>query len=339
MALQTRRPTGKPPWPIALIAGMPKAGKTHAAAEASASPLIDRTFWFTFGEPAADEFGAMEGARFEIVQYDGTHRGLYNAMVEASKEPMDPAKPHMWVEDSGSRLWTHLSDEAQLVANRRWAKKNGGKDLPDDGIRVPMDLWNVAKSRWNNILSLMNAHQGPVIITSRMEKVALVDNRGEPTREKDWKIQSEKNLPFEVDLVVEMHARGENYLTGVRSLRYKATEARTKLPNDFKMHDLWVKLGMADQPAGKREFVGATAEQSLAADDLIIARRHEMLEQIKEACKIARVESATVANRWMSQHHHPIQETTDLGSLAVVLADLREYIESKRAEQPEDQVA
>ena len=35
MALKTRKPTGKPPWPILLLAGRPKAGKSYAAAAAT----------------------------------------------------------------------------------------------------------------------------------------------------------------------------------------------------------------------------------------------------------------------------------------------------------------
>ena len=37
MTLITRKPTGKPPWPIMLIAGVEKSGKTYSAAQASAS--------------------------------------------------------------------------------------------------------------------------------------------------------------------------------------------------------------------------------------------------------------------------------------------------------------
>jgi hypothetical protein len=315
---------------------MPKAGKSTAAAMASASPLIDRTFWFTFGEPKPNELGLVEGARFEIVKYDGTYRGLITAMEEAAAEPMDPAKPHLWIIDSGSRIWQTLSDEGQVTANRRWAKKNASKDLPDDGIRVPMDLWNVAKSRWGHILKLVNDHQGPTIITSRMEKVAVVDNRGEPTKEKIWKVQAEKNLPFEVDAVIELHAVGEAYLTGVRSMRWQQTAGKVRYP-DFTMHDLWTKLGLADQPAGRREFVGATAEESLAADELVIAHRIELIEQIKEAAKIARVTAERIQEKWREEYHHELVETTNLGGLAKLRDELKAF--AKRDEVPMDQVA
>lgn len=336
MALQTRRPTGKPPWPVVLIGGLPKAGKSYAAAEASASPLVDRTFWFTTGEDDPDEYGAIEGARFEIALYDGTYRDLYAKMKEAAAEPMDPAKPHLWVLDSGTKLWTLISDMAQVETNRRWVNKQQKQGrstmIPDEGIRIPMDLWNSAKTRWNAILDLMLSHQGPSIITARMEKVAVIDDRsGEPTKEKIWKVQAEKNLAFEVGAVVEMHARGEVYLTGVRSLRFKPTQERTPYP-DFTMHDLWTKLGLADAPAGARVHVETTGEAALAADDLIVAKRRALLTEMLELAKTRQVTADRLKARWLEEHGHEITVTTDIGSLELFRDDLRAY-------QPEGAVA
>lgn len=326
MALKTRKPTGKPPWPVVLIAGMQKAGKSYAAAQASASPLIDRTFWFTQGEDDPDEYGLIEGARFEIVEYDGTFRDLYLKMKEAAAEPMDPARPHLWVLDSGSKLWELISDMAQVEKNRRWQNKQAkyGKstELPADGLRIDMDLWNIAKSRWKSILELMVAHQGPSIITARLEKTSVIDDRtGEPTKEKVWKVQAEKNLAFDVGAVVEMHARNDVYLTGVRSLRMKLKDARTPFPN-FTVHELWTKLGLAES-VGQRFHTEATGEKSLAADDLIIARRNELFAQLREVARAAGVTPDRVEARWLEDYGHDIRVTTDLGALELMIDDLR----------------
>lgn len=330
MALKTRKPTGKPPWPVALVAGMEKAGKSFAAAEASASPLIDRTFWFSQGEDDPDEYGAIEGARFEIVEYDGTFRDLYLKMKEAAAEPMDPAKPHLWVLDSGTKLWDLISDMAQVEKNRRWEKRQqAGKTvevIPGEGLRVDFDLWTVARTRWDAILELMSSHQGPSIITARLEKKVVVDERsGEPTKEREWKVLAQKMLPFEVGVVIELHARGEAYLTGVRSLRFQPTQARTPYP-DFTMHDLWTKLGLAEEGAvGPRIHTQVTGEESAAADDLVVARRRELLNQITEVARAARVHTDRIKAKWMEDHGHEITVTTDLGSLELLLDDLRTY--------------
>nr|WP_252860289.1 hypothetical protein [Corynebacterium ulcerans] len=40
----TRKPTGRPSFPIILLAGVEGSGKTWAAVEATGLPLIDRAF-------------------------------------------------------------------------------------------------------------------------------------------------------------------------------------------------------------------------------------------------------------------------------------------------------
>ena len=63
MTLTTRKPTGLPAWPILLIAGVPKAGKSYACAAASASPLVGRTLWVPVGEDDPDELGGDPRSR------------------------------------------------------------------------------------------------------------------------------------------------------------------------------------------------------------------------------------------------------------------------------------
>ena len=71
MTLKTRKPTGAVPWPLVLIEGEEKAGKTWACAEFTASPKVGRCFWIDLGEGAADEYGAIPGADYEVVEHDG----------------------------------------------------------------------------------------------------------------------------------------------------------------------------------------------------------------------------------------------------------------------------
>lgn len=276
MPLQTRRPTGEVAWPMILLAGAEKAGKTFAAAEASASDLVDRTLWFGYGEDDPDEYAAIPGADFEIVGHDGTYRGLRSAMEEALREPQD--KPTLWNLDSGSQLWAWLSDEQQQAANRRRDKKaarsgRGGQPQgdKDDEAQITVDLWNIAKDRWQHILSLCKQHHGPTIITSRLELVNVVEN-GQPTGEKVWKIKAEKNTPYDAGVVIQMRAFGDVYLTGVRSLRIDrpptaesrlgyATPGRGYKPL---IDTLWRNLGLAD---GKVKIAAVTRPGGIAVPD------------------------------------------------------------------------
>lgn len=249
MAIKTRKPTGKPPWPIVLIAGGEKTGKSYSAAQASASSHIGRTFWIGVGEDDPDEYGSLPGADFEIVEHDGTFRGILNALNDAISEPPTDGKPNLVVLDSATRLWELIVDNAQKTANER-RKTSGGADAP-----IGMDLWNKAKNQWNAAMTIMRAHRGPVIITSRFEQVTMMEN-GKPTMNKEWKIKAEKSLPYDVGVVVEMPKRGEVVLTSVRSIRFNAApDAKTPYPN-FTLERLWNDLGVTE-PGGTTDRVHA----------------------------------------------------------------------------------
>lgn len=250
--LRTRKPTGKPPWPMILIAGAEKSGKSYSAAAFSASDLIDRTFWVEIGEGAADQYGALPGARYEIVEHDGTYKGIARAFRAATLQPRGAdGKPHAIVADSMTELWDLLSDEAQLAANRR---KNKGSD---DEAQITMDLWNVAKKRWRRVIDLLREYDGPVILTSRLEQVAVMDAAGKPTAGKTLKVRSEKNLPYEVDAIVQIPAPRQYQLTGVRSVHWTRPPGEAVECPEFTVDWLLRKLGL--------DAVGATSARSYTA--------------------------------------------------------------------------
>jgi hypothetical protein len=247
MTLTTRKPTGLPSWPILLMAGREGTGKSWAAAEASASDLISRTLWVGIGEDAPDEYGIIPGANFEIVEHDGTYRDILRACTEIAALPVPKEGPILFVLDSGSRLWQLLSDMAQAEANARSKRKNSS--FAGDA-QITMDLWNVATARWNHIFDTLRAHRGPSVITARLEQVAVMDDRGQPTTAKQWKVQANKALPFDVAGIVEMQERGDFLVTKMKSARIKLEKPR-QFPN-FTIDALWRSLGLADTQAGPR---------------------------------------------------------------------------------------
>ena len=210
MTVKTRQPTGLPSWPMLLLAGCPKSGKSWSCAAFSASDLIDRTFVIEVGEGAADAYGAMPGARFEIVEHDGSFKDIGTQIKAASAEPTS-GKPHALVIDSMTEIWDLLCAEQQVVANNR-RSKNG------EDATITMDQWNVAKKRWRALVDVLRAHPGPVILTARFEETVVMGADDKPTKDRIWKVRAEKNLPFEVDAIIEMRQPREYLLTGVRSL-------------------------------------------------------------------------------------------------------------------------
>lgn len=252
-ALKTRKPTGLPSWPLVLLAGKEGAGKSWAAAAASASPLLRRTLWVGIGEDDPDEYGIIPGANFDIVEHSGSYDGILGAVRAAAAEPQGE-KPTMIVVDSMSRLWNQITDNAQAVANRR-AK---GRRNPNGDYTISPDLWNVAAGQWKAVMDAVRAHQGPVILTARLEQVMVMEN-GQPTNEKVWKVLGHKSLPFDVGVLIEMHERGHFLMTKTKSARIQI-EKPTPVPG-FTMEALWGRLGIdASSKLGERTHTDAKVD-------------------------------------------------------------------------------
>lgn len=189
-----------------LLAGREKTGKSYAAAAFSASDLIDRTFYIEVGEGSADQYGALRGARYEIVEHDGSWAGILAACQAAVAEPVK-GKPHAIVVDSMTELWGLLTDEQQAIADKR------GKAI------ITMDQWNAAKKRWRKVIDALRANKGPVILTARYEQVTVMKD-GKPTTDKEWKIRAEKDLAYEVDGVITMTEQRKPFVAGLRTVAF-----------------------------------------------------------------------------------------------------------------------
>jgi hypothetical protein len=279
----TRRPTGKPSWPILLIAGAEKAGKSWACAAASGSPLIHRTLWIGIGEDDPDEYGNVPDADFEIVEHDGTYRDLLAAVEWAAAQPAgDDGRPNLIVLDSMSRLWDLLCDMAQDQANARARRKQQNPQsrqtaaTDDTEADIHMDLWNIAKSRWSNVMDALRAHQGPALVTARLDEVTVMVG-GKPTQQKELKVKAEKSLPYDVGGVIQLPERGKAFLTGVRTTRMQIPE-RVPLPG-FTVEKLWRNLGLADTEVGNRTHSGVNAGRGLAPVEDIPAQDRQSTRQ------------------------------------------------------------
>jgi hypothetical protein len=238
MTLTTRKPTGIPPWPIILLAGREKAGKSYGAALATASPLVGRSLWVGIGEDDPDEYGKVPGADFDIVVHDGTYDGILAAVKAASAEPPADDKPTLLIVDSMTKLWDLCVDNAQAIANSR---ASGGRNAAGEKTLTP-DLWNIAKGWWDDVMDAIRSHRGPVVLTARLDEVMVMED-GRPTKAKQWKVQGHKSLPYDVGVVVEMHERGHALITGVRSVSM-ALERAEEVKGGIAVDDLWKRMGL-----------------------------------------------------------------------------------------------
>jgi hypothetical protein len=280
---RTRRPTGKPPWPMILLAGGEKSGKSWAAAEFSASDLIGKTFFIEIGEHYADEYGRLPGVRYEIVEHDGTYRDIKAAVQWAVAQPRIDGKPNCVVFDSATPLWEMLSDEAQRTANRRWRKKNPAAPEPDEEVQVTMDLWNVAKGKFADVMRELYQYDGPTIVTARLEQVAVVGAGGKPTNEKAWKVRAEKNLPFEVDAVIQAREPRKFIATGLRSTRFQLEPGEQMAMPGFTVDGFLRRLGHDEPDATAPRAVTPLrledGPQHAVADAVVRKEQHERAQR------------------------------------------------------------
>ncbi|MFE5777116.1 AAA family ATPase [Brachybacterium sp. NPDC056505] len=264
--MQTRKPTGRAPWPMLLLAGAEKAGKSWAAAEATGSDLIRNAYWLSIGEDDPDEYAQIPGADFQIVEHDGTYKAVLDTVREVAALPQEDGRPDLLIVDSMGRLWSQLSDMAQAEANERAAAKarKYGRNAPEDDVQIGMDLWNRAKGRWGDVLDALRSFPGPVILTARLSVVTVMDAEGKPTKETRDKVEAEKNLPYDVGAVVKLPERGVAILSGVRSTKLQM-ERPTKLQH-FTVANLWEAMGVGADATPERSHAGQPTETPEATE-------------------------------------------------------------------------
>ncbi len=264
MTLETREPTGKPNWPLVVLGGREKSGKTWAALLASASELVDGTFYIGIGEDDPDEYALIPGARFRIVLHNGTYDAILQAIRDVAALPPVDGKPQLMVVDSMTKLWDLIVDNMQAIANQR-AK---GRKTASGDYSISADLWNVAANQWKAVMDAIRDHRGPAILTARLDEVMVMEN-GQPTTQKRWKVQAHKSLVFDAGVLVEMHERGHALITGTKSVRM-SLEKPIEAPG-FTIKDLWERLGItAETEMGERTHASTTSDD--ISPEAVLAR-------------------------------------------------------------------
>lgn len=343
MTVQTRKPTGLPSWPILLLAGREKAGKSWAAVSASASPLVGRTLYIGIGEDDPDEYALIPGADFEIVLHDGTFPGILQAVRDAVAEPPVDGKPTLIILDSATRLWNLIGDNMQAIANRR---AKGRKNAAGD-FTISTDLWNVAAGQWQDVMDALRVHQGPAIVTARLDSVTVMEN-GQPTTAKEWKVQAHKSLVFDATAVIEMRERGQFLITGVKSARVQLD--KPKAFPDFTVDTLWSRLGLSEGTA-VRTHATVRADRSGAEPGAQGQSQGVPAEPVERSAPQVAPAPAAVARAPKKNWLEPInaaksraqlrpiyQEIEAAGDLDVAIADgrsLKDYLWSVRETLPE----
>lgn len=281
----TRKPTGRPAWPLILLAGIEGGGKSWAAVEATGLPTVGRAFYLELGERMADEYGNVPGANFEIVEHNGTFNDLLGAAQWCARQPVEDEKFNILIIDSISAVWELLSDEAQLRANTR----GRGRKNNDGDRQITMDLWNDAKDRYMAFMQVLRTFQGVVIATARLDSINVVVD-GSPTGERQWKPRGHKNLPFDVQVIVQARQPRKWVLTKIASTQFQLpVGGELELP-EFSVGKLLEKMGInAGTTTATYVRPSAASEPALPSDVLATIERLESngdVEGLKQLWKV-----------------------------------------------------
>ncbi|KQP81557.1 hypothetical protein [Aeromicrobium sp. Leaf291] len=233
LKIKSRKPTGQVPYPLLLVEGPEKAGKSLLPVVLSTSERVGMTYWIDLGEGAADEYAALPGAQYEVIEHDGSYRDILEQITavynEAARAAAAGEAPVVIVIDSMSAEWTMLVNWTNDRARR---SKNGVRKLqadPDAEIDPTSNLWNDANKRHARIMDLLMSFPGIAIVTARGKEVAVIGPGGAPIEgRKEWKVEGQKNLAYDATAWIRLSRdpRGAE-LVGVRSLRMQVPEGQT----------------------------------------------------------------------------------------------------------------
>jgi hypothetical protein len=220
--LKVRKPTGRVPWPLILIEGQEKSGKSWACAELSASERVGQTYWIDLGEGAADEYGAVPGARYLVVEHDGTFAqilaGVEAVKAEAARAAAAGEPPVVLVIDSMTAEWELLKGIADAKARQRLAKK-GRQVAPDAEPQISMDLWNEVNGKHRRLMTHLMTFPGVAVMTARGKDVAALDSNGRPVEgSKEYKVEGQKNLAFDATVWLRVAREHAPMVIGARSV-------------------------------------------------------------------------------------------------------------------------
>lgn len=223
MTIKTRKPTGAVPWPLILLEGSEKSGKSWSCAELSGSDRVGQTYWLDLNEGAADEYGAVPGARYLVIDHDGTWPdiiGSVAAVREEARRAADAGEPPVvLVIDSMTAEWDLLKDWAANRARESDTNKQRLQRDPGAEIKVTMNLWNDATSRHRRLMTMLMTFPGIVVMTARGKEVAALDAGGRPIEgSKEYKVEGHKTLAFDASAWVRLSRDHPPFVVGARSV-------------------------------------------------------------------------------------------------------------------------
>jgi len=311
MTLRTRKPTGRPAWPLVLLEGGEKSGKSWLAAELAQSPHIGRTVWIDLGEGSGDEYLDPDDPRHQIVEHNGTYAEIANAITTAKTEAAAALAagkaPTLIVVDSQTLVWELLSTMVDLKARARLARKLKRDVDADETVNIGTDLWNEANTKHRRLMTMLMTWPGIAIITARGKETAAMGKDGKPIEGKrDYKVEGQRNLGFDASIWVRLSRDEAPTIHAIRTkneaFRIRPGVDRPRQVPDFSLEWLlFDKLGYSADMAQVRDLVqpqvtpGDLTEESAPADAPVSPARPPAQTQTASAPSRARELAGQIA--------------------------------------------
>lgn len=266
MALKdrTRRPTGAVPWPLLLIEGPEKTGKTYTSVLLSKSPKVGQMYWIDFGEGSADEYGAIPGVNYEIVRHDGSWADIYQAVTDVYEEAQRVAaakeKPVVLLIDGMNAEWDLHKNWAGARARSTQSNREKLQRDPDAEIKVPQNCWNDANARHRQLMWMLMRFPGIAIMTARGKVVSAVDDNGRPIEgKKDYRVEGQKDLGFDATAWIRLYRDKPAIVVGARSVHLGIRAGKDepyRLGKDWTLEEVVFDLLKCDPATARvRDFV------------------------------------------------------------------------------------
>ena len=289
--LKTRPPTGAVPWPLVLVEGAEKSGKSWAAAVLSSSEKVGRTLWLDWSEGAADEYGAIPGARFEVIEHDGTWLsilGQVRAAQTVAQQAIDKGeKPVVLVVDSMTAEWDQLKDWVDEKARRREKNRKALERDPEAEVQITPDLWNMATAKHRELMRILMRFPGIVVMTAKGAEQVLMEN-GQPTKHKVWKVNGQKDLAFDASVWVRLSRTENPIIVGARSVHAGIIpgEGRPKVVPDLTLEQLVFDILRCDpKTAHVRELESVQDRVADLMETIAAATSKDQLTEVWRAAR------------------------------------------------------
>lgn len=214
--LKTRKPTGKVAFPLIVVDGFEKSGKSSTAFKLSGSEHVGRTFVCELGEPTADEYAAL--GDYDILVHDGTYHSMMGQLRAACAEPMTDGKPNVIIFDTATALYDMLGTWIDERARSSESARAKLRDDPDAEIRPHMALWNDRKKRFEDFIDLLRDWTGIAVVVCHGKEVTQVGPDGKPVDRgpKEYKVDVSPYLLKQANARVHCEGAEGGWRTSLR---------------------------------------------------------------------------------------------------------------------------